>query len=325
MKGNFRQFLAYNCDVETGKKGARIPTMTELVAIWNKHLAANVATMKVSNNEATLTIGDIEVDNVNQVATFLIRHSDTNFANVVYSDIDAGTFTAHLKAGAEGGETGIHVVISTAQEAGLPNRYTCLIEKAIGLDRNMVRRILNRVLRNEHDTSPDSFAYDSPIGQRDRAGNIRRETCLPRLELEGRPSATLAQDINHGRLQAVTLKRAVPKVAVGGVPFLLKEEGTLKISIDHGSIPADVYGGIKKALKAEAKDYPIATVGFKLPNVRKTVSVKLDSNTGNPLDDLYVKTYDFAGISPPLNYSSEKIVKRLIDLVTPVIKSERCI
>jgi hypothetical protein len=323
VKANFRQFFAYDCEVVSSKNGASLPDMETLAGIWTRHLTAGLAKIQISNNEATLAIGDIRHDAATQTLTILIRHSDKAAAESVYSDLDAGTFTPHPKAATEGGETGIHLIISLKQERDAPNRYACVLEKAAGLDLWMVRRLLNRVIHNEYDSDPNFFKYDSPIGQRDRLGNLKRDRCLPRLEFDGRPSATLARDIDEGKLSSVKLIRSLQRTAVGGSSFLHKEEATIRVSIDHGSVPRNAFAEIKRALHREASDFPQAQIGFTLPNSRKTVSVKLDSANGHPLSDMYIKSFDVTNIFPPLAYSSQNIVNRLASEGVRILLAER--
>ncbi|QQV76547.1 hypothetical protein H5J25_13960 [Sphingomonas aliaeris] len=228
----------------------------------------------------------------------LVRHSDKHSAESVYSDILSDTFTAHAKGAAEGGETGVHIFLSLAPEAAIPNRYTCIIEKAAGISVTTIRRFLNRLIHDEYDEDPTSFSYPHPGGQRTRAGKVAMERCLPRLEIDGRPSQRLADDVQNGRLTGIVLKRAVPHTPVGGVPFITQKEATLRLEIDQGHLTANIWGDVRRALAAEAGTYPSAQIGIKLPARKKTVSLEVDTATGSPLNEMYFQSFDVVNINP---------------------------
>lgn len=323
MKSNFRQVYVYVCDIETTKQAARLPSMNSIVDVLERHWRAGTAKMKISNDTALLAIGDVVRDAANDCATILVRHSDLNAAETVYSDLDADTFTSHAKGATEGGETGVHVLISTSSEAGMPDRYAWVVEKAPNLQKTLIRRLFNRILRNEHTINASTFAYPSPVGQRDRNGNVVNETCLPRLELSGLPSATFATDVNNGKLSGVTLVKAIAHTPVGGVAFLQKDEASLKLVVDHNNVPNNAFDGIRRALRHEAINYPQAKITFGLPGRKRSVTVKVESATGNPLDDLYVRSFDLNKIFPPLAYSSRSVVPHLEAPMKAILLRER--
>lgn len=323
MKAKFRQVYVYNVDVEAIRKNAVMPSMSDLVSIFDKHRLAGAAKISVQSGDIEVMIGDISVDQMNNTAVLLVRHNDKHSADSVYSNFITNSFTAHPKAQGEAGEVGAHVFISLLPERQTPNRYTCIVEKVPGVDVGLIRRLLNSVMSNEYSSNPQSFSYPSPTGARTRAGTVRMERCAPRLEFSGQPSQTLANDIQRGRLTGITLSRSEPKTPVGGVPYITKREAFLKLEIDHGSITSNLWGDIKRALHAESGTFPQAQIGLRLPNRSKTVSVNVDSQTGNPIDQLYIKSFDIDNISPPMAQSALGVVPQLSVRVLPLLLQER--
>lgn len=325
MKANFRQVFVYYVEVVAQAANATLPSMSDLVTVWDRRRQAGQAHAQVSNGDIDLTLGDVVIDPGQQSASLLIRHSDKQAAESVYSDIRNNAFTAHPKGQNEGGETGVHVFLSTAQEQGQANRYVCVIEKVPYLDVALIRRFLNRVLHDEYDNNPAFHTFPNPAGQRTRQGQIRIDRCLPRLEFQGMPSQNLAQDVQNGRLQGITLIRTENRVPVGGVPFLTTKEATLKLEVDQGGLTANVWRDVRRAILTEAPNFPVAQVGFRLPGRNKTVSIKVDSQTGAPLTELYIKSFDVTNIFPPMAHSSQSVVPAFSQRVIPVLLQERTI
>lgn len=325
MKSNFRQVYVYNLDVVTRRKPMVLPTMDEILDVLESRRAANQAMISLTNGDAHIALGDIVRDPATQTATLLVRHSDRYSADSVNSDIAGGVFRAHPKNAGEGGETGVHVIMSTAPEAAVPGRYTCMLEKSQSINAGLVRRLINRILHDEYDASTTFFSYDSPAGQRDSNGDVVRLRTLPRIELDGQPSQTLADDLQRGRLTGITLTRAVTHTPVGGVPYLTAQEASLKIAVDQHNLGGNILGDVRKAVAAEAKNYPTALIGVRLPGRKKTVSVKINSATGQPLTEMYVKSHDIWNINPPMASSTQTIIASFVDRVRPLLIRERSI
>jgi hypothetical protein len=323
MKSNFRQVYVFNLDVVAQKKDAVLPGMADLVALWERQRAAGQAKMPIEKGDVNLTLAPVLIDATAQRASLLIRHSDKYAAESVYSDIAADTFTAHAKGATEGGETGIHVFISSAPERNVPGRYTCMVERVPTITVEVVRRFLNHLIRGEYTNNPVSFEYDHPAGQRTRAGTVARVRCLPRLEFEGRPSQQLARDVQQGRLTGIVLKKSVTHTPVGGVPYLTKEEATLKVRVDQGNLSSNVWGDVRRALASEAADYPTAQIGIRLPGKTRSVSVSVDSSSGAPLTRLYVQSFDIDLISPPMAQSARTIVPQFDSRVASLLDAQR--
>lgn len=323
MKATFRQVYIYNLDVETGKKNAILPSLESLIAILERRRQAGQAHHTISKGSVDLAIGDIRIDPTNQLATILIRYSDKDAAESAYSNISGGTFTAHRKGANEGGETGAHLFLSTAPERTMPNRYTCALEKTPNIDANLISRFVNKIIHDEYDADAQSFTFPNLAGQRTRAGDIALDRCLPRIELEGQPSETLERDVEEGRLTGITLSRAIAKTPMGGVPFLLKREASLKVEVDQDSLTGSIWQDVRRALRTESDQYQTANIGIRLPGRKKTVSVKVATATAAPLTELYVKSFDVWNINPAMAQSSETIALQLESRVMTLVKDER--
>jgi hypothetical protein len=272
-----------------------------------------------------MLIGDITSDVGQQFATMLVRLSDRTTPNSVYSDPVSGLFDEHLKAGNVGSDFGCHVLISTAPEQGLPNIYTCAIERIPGLPFDLVRRLLSKLLNYEFNENAASFGYPHPAGGLDRQGQPRMDRCCPHIELRGRPSDSLVNDINQGRLSGVTLVRAEPVTPIAGAPYLTKSTSELRLDIDHNNIPANLWNSLRGALNQQSQDYGTAKISYKVPGTTRTVTIEVDTATGAPLAELYIKNFELVNIFPFLAQSARHVVAHLRDLAAPQFIANRTI
>lgn len=310
MRNDQRQFFIYDLEIAARKNDAEIPDLATVVAVWEK-LRASGQTYPVRNGDATLVIGDIKHDTAHDALTLLIRISDKKSPNSVYSDLGAGSFQEHIKVGDQGSDFGCHVLISKKSEIGLANTYTTLIEKVPNISYDLVRRILSKFLNYEHNANQGFYTYPHPNGGLTRAGQPRTDRCCPHIELRGRPSDTFINDLNNGRLTGVSLVKTEGHTPVGGAAYLVKKSSELLLGIDHNNLPANVWPGLKAAILATAAAYPVAKIAYKMPGLNRTVTVDVDAATGAPLEDLYVKSVEFTGITPFLAQSAQTVVPHL--------------
>jgi len=323
VKNNERQFFIYDVEAYSGKSGAQVPSMQTLAQVWSRHAVAGTAQHPIRNNSATLLIGDVVVDAANRIVTILVRISDTASPNSVYSDPSTALFQEHPKTGRTGGDVGAHVLVSLAPERGRPNIYTCAVERVPGLGSELVQRILNRVLRNQFSSDPTLFSYPHPLGAVDANQRPLRETSLPLLEFRGRPAQDFIDDINSGKLNGITLIREETATPVGGVPYLVKKESDIKIAVDHGNVPRNVWGGVQRAVRSMAATYPEAALHFMLPGEKRAVSVRINATTGAPLEELYIKSERLANITPFLADSAQQVVQHLNRRAKGIVRRER--
>lgn len=324
MKNNFRQFLVYDLEVGARKAGAVVPPMRDVITIWQR-LSGAGQTHEVLGGDGTMLVGGVEIDDVNDVVVLLVRLSDKSSPNSVYSDPSARTFREHRKTGNQGSDFGCHVIISLTAERNLPNVYTCAVERVPGLSSDLVRRLLSKFLNIEYNQDPDAFTYPDPAGGLNRAGQARTARCCPHIELRGRPSTAFIDDLNRGRLTGITLIKSEPVMPIGGAAYLVKKSSELKLDIDHNSLPANLWNGLRGAFRQNAAAYPAARVTYKLPGGSRQVSVEIDAANGTLLSDAYVLAFDVGNIYPFLAQSAEAIVPHLRDRAIPLLLSHRSI
>jgi hypothetical protein len=324
MRNDQRQFQVYDLEVAVQKQGAAVPSMQDVLGAWQRRFAAGQL-HPIRGQTGTLLLGGIELDPANQTATLLVRLSDQMAPNSVYSNPAAGQFNEHLKAPQEGADFGCHVLLSTAPEAAQPNIYTCALERVQGLPANLVHRLLSKLLHYEYRQNAAFYQYPHPGGGLDRAGQPRVERCRPHIELRGRPSDTLIDDINRGRLTGVSLVKAEPVAPIAGAAFLVKTRSELQLSVDRNNLPANLWDQLQIALRRNSQAYETAKVTYRVPGVTRTVTVELDAATGQPLSDMYIEAFELSNIRPLLAQSSQTIVPHLVQAAMPNVIARRAI
>lgn len=312
MQNDRRTFHIFDLELATKKEGASPPTMMEALRAWDHRRQAG-ATYPVQNGDKTMLLGGVHIFEETQSAVLLVRLSDKKAPNSVYSDPEADVFNEHIKEGNVGADYACHVLVSTAAEQAQANVYTCAVERVPGIPYQLVGRLLSKLLNLEYHANNNFYKYLAPGGGLDKSGNPRMLRCCPHVELRGRPSSSLIDDINEGRLSGVTLVRTEQVAPIAGAPYLVKSRSELKLTINHDGVPAQVWNSLQHALQQNSGAYGRAKVSYRAPNSRRTVTVELDSQTGTPLSDLYIQAFDIAPIFPPLAQSTNAIVTRLVD------------
>jgi hypothetical protein len=322
MQNDRRQFYIYDLEIAARKEGASIPTMDDLVPILQR-MKDTARTYPIRADTATMLVGDIHIDAAQQFVTLLVRLSDQTAPNAVTSNPAAGIFHVHAKGADEGSDFGCHILISTAQEQGFPNIYTCAIERVSGIAASLVQRLLSKLLNFEFNDDATSFSYLHPAGGLTRQGLPRMDRCCPHIELRGRPSDTLIADINNGQITGISLVKTEPVAPLAGAAYLRKTESELRLQVDQSNLPGNLWQSLLQAFQANAGNYGVAKVSYKVPGNQKTVTVKIDTNTGHPLEEMYVKFFDVTNIYPFLDHSAMQIVVHFRDMAIADFISHR--
>ncbi len=312
MQSDQRTFYLYDLQLDARKQGASIPSLNEVLHIWTNAFRDSTL-YPLFGGDKNMVIGDLRHDANQNFVILLIRISDKSAPNSVYSDVAANTFKEHLKDGDWGADFACHVILSTSPERNKANVYTCAIERVSGLPASYIQRMLSKLLHMEYNTNDKFYEYPAPGAPLKKDGTPRMEKCLPHVEMRGRPSNTLINDINNGKITGITLVRSENVTPVAGAAYLEKQSTEVKLSVNSQIAPGNIWGSLTGFMRREAQNYPTAKIAYKLPNSTKSVTVEFDSVNGHPLEDLYVESFDILRIFPPLSHSTQVILPRVID------------
>jgi hypothetical protein len=312
MQNNRRTFQIFDLEIGVRKQGAVTPSLLELIPVWSG-MTAPPKVYPVQAGDRNMIIGDLSQRQQQNLLVLLLRLSDKLAPNSVYSDYGAAHFEEHVKVGNVGADFGCHVLISTTQEANRPNIYTCAIEKVNTLTYSLVQRLLSKFLNYEYDGNANFYSYPHPGGGLHNDGTPRRDRCCPNVDIRPRPSQTFINDLNQGRLTGVTLMRDEPIQPIGGAPYLRKSVTELKLTVDHGNMPANVWASISNALKGQSQIFPRARLAFARPGATGAVKIEVDTANSTLIGDAYIEAFEIGPIFPPLAHSAQQIIPRLLD------------
>lgn len=323
MRATERYINFYDLVVKVRAKHAPIPSIKQLIAVWQTHGKEGGLVHERDKGSLRYRIGDIVMDEANELTIMLVRRADQDAPNATFSDLGTGKLRIAKKEANEGGDSAAHIVVSLLPKT--PNTYLFLVESVPGLSHRIVQGLLNNLIRqackdqgkmSDNVKKPVLFSYADP------AGGKRSTPYQPHVELEGYLAEDLAQDLDEGTLRKVELVKSVTRAPLGGDQYLVETEYSLLIKPDE-KIPRDGrLGRLRKACRGKLKEFDKARIVFKDRNDRsRTVEVSLEEGTAE--QQLYVRSEHIKAINPPLDQSCETIQSQLSDRMGRLLMQQR--
>lgn len=322
MRNDRRDIYFYDLEIRASKEAASPPNIKDIVDLLTQRATNGEATYRFNFGRETLSIRQIEIDDKNNAAILLIIHTDPNVPNAVYSNPEEGTSRIIEKEPGESGEYGTHAIISLDHVEGRPDSYLTVIEKVPALGRTNIERLLNAILNDQYKTNEMTFTCDDRTGKQNRDGTPKRVAFRPLLRFAGHPSESFINDLEQGVLNGLTLVHAVQETPLGSRPYLIRDNMRLKVRVKKDSVVENLWEDLKQALGLEAKEWEEARIDFTTPE-GLSAKITVDTNTGNVLDEAYVKTVRLKEITPLLDHSSKEIVSHLVALMMEQFLAKR--
>ena len=322
LKRTERQVFAYDLIVAARAQNAPPPPLDQIVAAWQAMYNAGDCSHDREKGSVIYRIGDIDIDQQNQIARILLRRCDTNAANAVYSHRHTGVPRIAAKHADEGGDRAAHMVLSLAQQTSQPNHYLCHLEGVAGLSHRLIQATLNAVLRRAFTDNRAAFAYADPNGARVRGGGAKMHSFVPSVELEGHLSQALIHDLENGTIENVILVNSQTHNNLGGNQYLVESEQLIKVRVDKAIPSHGRMTTLLNAFRTRQTDFQTAKVRFKDP-AGISRSVDYDIATGTPEQQNYIKSYVVENIKPPMDESCVNIATFLADAMKARVISER--
>jgi hypothetical protein len=311
MKNDQRDVCFYDLEIYPSSGHALAPPISDVLAVLQGKVRAWDAYHWINSRKEVLTLRDIIIDSAAGVAIFLVTHADPAAPNAVYADMMKGTSAVIKKGPNEANEYGAHIVVSLIEEHHRPNTYLALIEKVPTLGRANIHRLLNAIINQVYKAKKDTFRCEDQTGQRLR-GAPKMVSYRPLLKFSGHPSDDFIRDLEEGTLRGLTLYHAEEQVQLGRSPYLTKSEMSLSVNVNRKRFTDNLWYNLKETLLNESPHWERARIKFADRN-GKTASVCVDSVNGNLLDDSYVKTITIGDLDPPIDNSSTRIVRHLVE------------
>lgn len=322
MRNDKRKFQIFDLEIKTKKNNAELPTIENILPIFQK-TKENKTVHSLSNGKIGMLIADIKIIPEKNLIILLIRLSNQSTPDHVISNLKEGTYRKDCKQDGEGSDFCCHVIISTKQEQNLPNRYLCFVEYINSIGFNKVKSLLSKFLHYEYQKNEEFFSYPCLSGAKHKDGTPKMERCLPFIELKGRPSEELIDDLEHGTIKHISLVQTETINSLDSYPYLNDVEKKLKISTDKEKYPEILWNSLKDLFKSKSSQYNQAKIKYKKPDSNTSYTINIDTKTGNILSEYYIEYFELTGISPLLEQSSQEIVKHLIDRALPIFLKKR--
>lgn len=325
MKANERLLYFFELLVDTNKEKASPPPLREVVDKFQIALAASEAVLELNKGAASIEILDLAVDDGRELATFYFRYADKNGADVYFADPLAGTSRVERKKHGEGRGFGGHFVVSLTPRAGNDNVYSAILEGVPGVNSSFVVRLLQSILRVMYQADGNLFVCDDISGARDRQGNPKKVGFRPMLSLRGLPSAQFVADLQAGTVLEVQLIEDKNGVQLGARPWLVEDASVVKLRvIDPARTIANMWDRLTTVFRErhEADGIGRARIKFRRAD-GGTETVEVDAETGNMLDQRYVKATRIEGVDPILDECADRIVPHFAALIEAELVANR--
>ncbi|RVH33904.1 hypothetical protein [Sinorhizobium meliloti] len=318
---NARDLLFYDLVVQRRAKQAPYPHLLTLASYW---LGAcgnqKVPAKKFNNGSITSIIKDAEADASNGVITLLIEMSDRNAPDATYLDHEQRTSRHLAKGEKEGSGASAHVFISSLPQKDFPNSYLALIEAVPSISVQKIQSTLNSIIKHACEIDKEAFTYQKP-------GGVKRDVPYqPHIALGGYPSDQFIHDLEHGKIQGMTLVSPVVKAPLGQSPYLKLESHSLKVRVSKDLPQGQRWQTLFREAHMNKDEFPTARISVQPEKDGRSFSVDLDADTGNIIGESYVKTRRVGNIDPPIaNNSPDAIVPQFKRRAVEVLLKERSV
>lgn len=324
LKNNERLIYFFDLHIDVNKKTASPPNAREVFHVIESAFKASRASLQVNKKTATVQVTDIRFDDTQDIVTLYVRYADRRGADVYFADTDANTSRIERKKAGEGRGFGAHLSVSLSQQAGSPNTYLAMLEKANGVNSTLVLRLLQSILRELYRADENLFTCDDISGARDRNGSPKKVGFRPMLELRGLPSEQFISDLEEGSLQEIHLIEDKESKQFGAHPWLHEKQNVLRLAAGAG-VPgvSQLWNNLKGVFSAEAKKgYNKARIKFRRADGQAD-TVEVDAETGTLLDQRYVKAKRIGDVDPPLDECADAIVPHFAQLIEAELVANR--
>lgn len=311
----------YHFDIEVKRRGhvTHLPKLIRIIDVWKERSEAGTAFQERSSGDLVFAIEDVQVYD-NNICCILLSVTDRNSSEAVYGDLKTGEATVHSKTDTQGGMYSAHIVVST--DPYKADTYYCVIEYAIKLNQSNIELLLNHVLHDEYRENKDRFTFPDPAGRRNRGGEVKRTSFLPRVELKGYPSDELIESLEGGKIRDIVLIDTTERAAFGDNPYLVEKNQSLTVGVKPEMPKGTRFESIKAAVSRRSEQYAKARIRF-VGQDKRPRSVDFDVADGSIIDTRNIKSEVLNGITPPLADASKEIVSRLVRPMMQIVRNQR--
>lgn len=247
-------------------------------------------------------IRDFEI--AGRILWLLLYSNDADAPDASFSHFETDAQRDEAKADGEGRPESAHIAICLDEVPHLPFRYLVLAEAASSLPRARVERYLNFLIRQVKKENPEAFKEPDKSGAQDAEGKPLMVKYANSVALMGHLSDEFQREIQDGALTGITLETdQKEKIGFGEGSLLIPVKKQIKLAVQSTwkEKAAEI---VAEALKmGKNNDLETARITFASSD-KSPHTVLLDTETGDVLNDGFIKTYRLNGLGVPLPEAS---------------------
>lgn len=277
------------CDlfVKTNKKHILPTQLSDLLFVLQTKIKNNIFEMVREGGRIAYYVGDIEIDEDNNLATLYICQHNKSESDPAFSEKneDSGRYDTEIikKTENQGAATGGHIVVHLD---GKPTdegfKYLALVENVSGLGRSISTQLLRSIYNDIYVSDPKEMMAVRTTGSK------TPEPYRPLFEFWGIPKELIENDLLKSLGVNMKVIRISPQKNMGHAASELRvEESVTLFPTKETGFPKDL-NGILDIIKSVPGKLSGVTYAYKLNNTQQTLRFKFDGDIPF-LDDAMVQ------------------------------------
>ncbi len=254
----------------------------------------------------------------------LLYSNDADAPDASFAHLETDDQRDEVKAEGEGRPESVHLGLYMDElTPGKPFRYLALAEEASSLPRVRIERYLNFLIRQIKRDNPDDFKEPNKNGAIDVKGKPLMTGFKNYVDLMGHLSDDFQRDLDSGSLMGITLETdQKEKMGFGEGALLTPVKKQIKLAVNES------WKDKSKAILSEAlgmgkrNNLETARITFSSGD-KSSHTVLLDTETGDVLNDGYIKRYRLSGLGVSLPEASTSFNAPLRARIKALIDEER--
>lgn len=253
------------------------------------------------------------------VITILFNKSDKEISDPVFTVPEEGKRRTAAKSEKEGQDYSAHALITLPKNENEPALF--LVEQCAGLSVNVIKKLLDHLIRNAKDISPDAFEQVHPDGAIGTDGKPKKYNVNYHCEFQGHISDDLIYDLNHGKIHSIELITEREKFThFDQDGYIVEKCKTVVLTVEDQKMKIkDRFKAIKNVVTGKKDDYSLARIKFKSP---EGIERSVEMETSDLSTSGYVKKAKLDGFDTELQSSYDKLFGPIVGKMEAILKEQ---
>lgn len=256
---------------------------------------------------------------VGNVINILVNKSDKAISDPVFTVPQEGKRRTAEKEDEEGQDFSVHIVVKLPLSDLDP--ALVIVEHCTGLGVPFIQRLLNEILRNAKNISPELYEQNHPDGALDVNEKPKKINVKFKFEFNGHLSNDLKNDLDSGKIRSIELITERTKHTVfDGDGYITEKCKSIVLSMKNTEYQIfDKFDRIMGLLDRNKNDYSSARIKFKtIEGIDRTVDMQIS----DCFAEGYVLKAKLEEFNGELSSSYEKFDDQIITKMKKLIQPE---